>query len=134
MLGLAWRSSPGEQRDSHHHRAHAQDLAPAHLLAENARPDPEQHDEAHRQRRLDERERDQEERSDLRGPPEQSQARADEPARPPDQAAEQREAKVLLLGSLASLERLQPDRRGVQDGGREGERETGDDVHGQGAR
>jgi hypothetical protein len=41
---------------------------------------------------------------------------------------------MLLSGSLTRLQGLQPDRRGIEDRGREGEREAGNDVHEQGAR
>ena len=41
---------------------------------------------------------------------------------------------MLLLRGLARLQRLQADRRGVEDRGREGKRETGDDDHDQASR
>ncbi len=41
---------------------------------------------------------------------------------------------MLLLWRLARLQGLQANRRGIEDRGREGERETGDDDHEQGAR
>jgi len=134
MFGLTWGRGPGQKRDPRGHRAHAENLAPADPLPEHLGADPEQHDEAHRQRRLDQRERDQQERSDLSRPAAQGEAGADEPARLPDQPENERDAEMLLLGRLASLERLQANRRGIEDRGREGERETGNDVHGQGAR
>jgi hypothetical protein len=134
VVGLAGRSGPGEQRDPRRHRADAQDLTPSDPLAEHSGSDPEQDDEARGQDRFDQRERDQKERSDLRGPAAEREEGTDQPPRPGDQAAKQRDAKVLLLGRLPGLERLQPDGARVQDRGREGERETGDDMHGQGAR
>jgi hypothetical protein len=134
VLRLAGGRRPREERDPEDHGGHAQDLALPHPLSKEAGADDEEHDEAHRQGRLDEREWDQQERADLRHPPEQRKAGPEEPARPGDQAPEQGEAEMLLVGRLPRLERLQPDRRCVEDRGREGEREAGDDFHGQGAR
>jgi len=134
VLRLAGRCRPREERDPEDHCGHAQDLPLAYPLSEDAGADDEEHYEAHRQGRLDQRERDQQERADLRHPPEQRKAGPEKPARPGDQAPEQGEAEMLLVGCLPRLERLQPDRRCVEDRGREGEREAGDDFHGQGAR
>jgi hypothetical protein len=113
VVGVPRGSGPGQERDSHRHRADAQDLAPADRLAEHARADHQQDDQARRQDRFDERERNQQQRADLRHPAAEGEGGADQPARLRHQPAEQGEAKVLLLGRLASLERLQPDRRRV---------------------
>jgi hypothetical protein len=129
MVGLAWRSRPGEQSDPCDHHAHAKDLPPADPLPQHARADHEQYDEAHRESRLDQRQGDEEERSHLRHPAEQREPGADQPARLRDQPPEQGEAEMLLLRGLAGFQRLQADRRGVEDRSREGKRETGDDDH-----
>jgi len=113
VVGVPRGSGIGQERDSHRHGADAQDLAPADRLAERARADHQQDDQARRQDRLDERERNQQQRADLRRPAAEGEGGADQPARLRHQPAKQGEAKVLLLGRLASLERLQPDRRCV---------------------
>jgi len=120
--------------DPRHHGRDAGDLPLADALAEDARADPQEHDQAHRERRLDERQRYQQERPDLRRPPQQGKPRPDQPARPPDQASKQRDAQMLLCRSLTGLQSLQSDRGRIEDRGREGEREAGDDIHEQGAR
>jgi hypothetical protein len=134
MIRLAWRRRPGEQPDPDDHRGHAEDLPPPDVLSEHAGADAEQHHEAHRERRLDQRQRDEHERADLGRPATQSERRPQQPARPLDQADEQRDAEVLLLRRVPRLQRLQTDRRGIEDRCREGENETGDDVHRQPAR
>ncbi len=134
MVRVAGGCGPRKERDPGRHGGHAQDLPPADPLPQHARPDHEQDDQARRQHGLDHRERDQQERADLSRPATQSEARADQPARLREEAADQGDAEVLLLGRLPGLERLQPDRRRVEDRGREREREAGENVHGQGAR
>ncbi len=134
MIGLARRGRPGEQSDPRDHGAHAEDLPPPDPLPQHTRADHEQDDEAHRESGLDQRQRDEQERTHLRHPAEQRETGADQPARLRDQPPEQGEAEMLLLRGLARLQRLQADRRGIEDRGREGKRETGDDDHDQASR
>jgi len=134
MLRVPLRSGPRQQPDPDRDRRDARELSAADGLVEQPRSDREQDDQARRQRRLDERERDQEQGADLGDPSEEGEQRSDDPARLLDEAAEQREAQVVLVRGLARLERLHPDGRRVQHRGREGKRKTRDDVHEQAAR
>jgi hypothetical protein len=128
------RSRPREQSDPGGDGGDACDLAPADRLVEHAMADHEQHDQARRQRRLDERQRDQEEGADLGDPTEQSEQRPDDPAWLLDEAAEERESQMVLVRGLARLERLQPYGGCVQHRSRERKSKTRDDEHEQGAR
>lgn len=134
MLRVPLRSGPREQPDPDRDRGDARELAAADRLVEHPRPDREQDDQARRQRRLDERQRDQKQGADLGDPSEKGEQGPDDPARPPDEAAQQREAQVVLVRGLTGLERLHPDGGRVQHRGREGQGKTRDDVHEQAAR
>ncbi len=128
------RSRPRQQSDTGGDGGHARDLAAADGLVEHAVSDHEQDDQARRQRGLDEREWDQQQRADLRDPAEKGEQRPDDPARLGHEPAQQREPQVVLVRGLARLERLQPDGGRVQHRSREGKSETRDDEHEQGAR
>ena len=134
VIGVARRGRPRQHADADRHRRHAQDLAPPDPFSQHTGADPEQHDQAHRKGGLHQRERDEQQGADLRRPAAQREPGSDQPARPPDQAPEEGDAEVLLLRSLPRLERLQADGSRVQDRGREGEREAGDDEHEQAGR
>ena len=78
-------------------------------LAEHPLADDHQHQQARRQRRLHDDQRREQQRQHLQRPAEHRQARADQPARTPDQAPRQRQAQVLLVGRLLGVHRLQRD-------------------------
>jgi hypothetical protein len=113
------RGRPRQQPDAGGNGGHACDLAAAHGLVEQAVADHEQDDQARRERRLDERERDQKQRPDLGNPSEESKQRPDDPARLGHQPPEQGEPQVVLVRRLPSLERLQAHGAGVQHRRRE---------------
>jgi len=129
VLRIAGRCGPGEEPDSRGHRDDAHDLPPAHALSEHAHAEAEQDDQADRQGRLDERQRNQQERTDLSGPAEGGQCRAEQPERPPEQPGQQRRAQRMLARHLPRFERLQRDRARVEHRGRERCYKTGEDVH-----
>lgn len=89
MDGFTLRRGPREQSDPERHRPHAADLAASDTFVQEASADRQEHHEAHRERRLYERQRDQQKSSNLRGPAEQREQRPDEPARLRDEAAEE---------------------------------------------
>src|SRR5205823_1541090 len=68
-----------------------------------------QHEQAHGQRRLHHDQRREQQRHDLKRPPQDREPGAEQPAPTPHQAPCEREAQVLLVRCLARVERLQSD-------------------------
>ena len=119
---------PGDERHGGDDRGDRQHLPAADRLVHV--PGGDQHDEHEpaRERRLNERQRRVRECQSLQPPARQATGRAQHPAGPPDQLAEQPEPKGTMLGYLARLDRLQPDPGRVQHGGDQCQRKTDDDL------
>ncbi len=98
-------------------RERRQVLAATRVLAEHAPPDVQEHQQTRRQRRLHHHQRRQQQRQHLQRPAEDRQARAHQPARPPQQAAHKRQAQVLLVRRVLRIERLQGDPYAVKGRG-----------------
>jgi hypothetical protein len=79
------------------------------VLAEQALGEEHQHQQPSRESRLDDDERGQHQRHDLKRPAEYREPRAREPARATGQAPGQGQPQVLLVGRLLGVERLQGD-------------------------
>ena len=79
------------------------------VLAEHPLPDEQQHEQARGERRLHDDQRREQQRDHLQRPAEDRQARAEHPARALEQAPDQRQAQVLLVGRLLGVHRLQRD-------------------------
>lgn len=118
-----------EQHDAGHDGRHRRELAPADTLAEMARADHEQEDQAERQGRLDDGQRREQQRGRMQGPAEQVEPGAQQPAAPADEADEQRRAQALVLRRIASVKRLQGETEVVERrcgaGRRDAEQERG---------
>jgi len=90
-------------------REHRDVLVGARALAEHPLADEQQHEQAGGERRLHDHQRSQHQGHDLQREAEYRQARAQQPARSPDQAAGERQAEVLLVGRLLGVHRLEGD-------------------------
>ena len=84
-------------------------LAAPRVLAEDPPAEVQQHQQTGGERRLDDHQRRQQQRHDLQRPAEDRQARAHQPAGAFEQAPNQRQAQVLLVGRLLGVDRLQGD-------------------------
>jgi hypothetical protein len=92
-----------------HDRAHGEVLAPARVLVQHPLAEEQQHEQAHRQRRLYHHERSQQERHHLQRPAKHREACSSQPARPPEQVQRQRGMQVLGVGGPLGVHRLQRD-------------------------
>jgi hypothetical protein len=104
----------GRRREggSHHpdqDRPDGKVLVASGVLSEQALGEQHQHQQPRRERRLDDHERGQHQRHDLKRPAEHREPRAREPARAAGEAPCQREPQLLLVGRLLGVERLQGD-------------------------
>jgi hypothetical protein len=79
------------------------------VLPEHPLGDEQQHEQAHRERRLHHHQRSEQQREDLKREAEDRKAGAQQPARPPEQAPREREAQVRVVGRLPGVHRLQGD-------------------------
>jgi len=113
MLGgvavAARRRREGDADHAEHDSAHREVLGASGMLAEDALGQEQQHEQPDRERRLDDHERREQERHDLKRPAEYRQTRAQEPARAARQAPHERHAQVLVRRRLAGVERLDAD-------------------------
>jgi len=116
---------PAEACDPDCDPEHADDLAPTDALSEPAGADREQEDEPERERRLDDRQRREPDRDRLQRPAAEVEPDAEQPARSPDEPAEERQTKPVLPSDRACFQRLQRDPGAVERGraGRRGESE-----------
>jgi hypothetical protein len=97
---------------SHHadqDRPDGEVLVASGVLSEQTLGEQHQHQKPGRERRLDDHERGQHQRHDLKRPAEHREPRAREPARAPGQAPGEGQPQVLLVGRLLGVERLQGD-------------------------
>jgi hypothetical protein len=123
-LGVRRVARRGRDREERHASGHGQsgdDLAPSDVLVELAHRDDEEEDERRPEHGLHEGERRLRQRVRLADPADDPEGRPGDPARPPHEAGEEREAKRSLGRLLPRLERLQahPDRehrRGAERG------------------
>ncbi len=95
--------------DAEDDRERREVLAAPGVLAEHPPAEVQQHEQAGGQRRLHDHQRRQQQRQHLQRPAEDRQARAHQPARAFDEAADERHAQVLLVRSLLRVHRLQGD-------------------------
>jgi hypothetical protein len=109
VRGRARRREQARADNPEHDRAHREVLVASGVLSEHPLGDEHQHQQARRQRRLDDDERREQERHDLERPAEDGQPRPEQPARAPHQPPREREAQVLLVGRLLGVHRLQGD-------------------------
>lgn len=129
MVRLPVRRGPREEGDACRDAADAYHLALADRLAQHPGAVSEEEDQARRERRLDECERDEQERSDLRRPAGQGEPGSDQPHRATDEADEQRGTEGVLLGNLAGLPGLEGDRGRVQNRRPQGRENSRKDEH-----
>lgn len=126
---VAGGSRERQQRHAPGHRERRKRLAPADVLVELAHRDEEEKDERRPEQRLDECERRLGQRVGLAEPAEDAERRPGDPARPPNEAEEERKAERVIGVLLPSLERLQPHSQGEQRRGAE-RREDADQERG----
>jgi len=79
------------------------------VLAEHPLPHEHQHEQARGERGLHHDQRREQQREHLQRPAEDRQARPQHPAPAPDQAPDQRQAQMLLVGRFLGVHRLQGD-------------------------
>jgi len=84
-------------------------LGASRVLAEQPLTHEQQHQQACRKRRLNHDQRSEQQSHHLQRPAQDRQAGAEQPARPSDQAPDQRQPQVLLVGRLLGIHRLQGD-------------------------
>jgi len=106
--GARRRAQPGADH-ADHDRERRQMLAAPRVLAEHPPGGVQQHEQPRGERRLDHHQGRQQQRHDLQRPAEDRQARAHQPARTLEQAADQRHAQVLVVRRLLGVHRLQRD-------------------------
>jgi hypothetical protein len=119
---------PGDERHGGDDRGDREHLAPADRLVHAPAGDHHHEHEPERERRLNERQRGVRQRERLQSPAGQTAGCSNQPARPVDQLAKQPEPQSAMLRHLPRLHRLQRDPRRVQDGRRQRQRETDDDL------
>jgi hypothetical protein len=90
-------------------RRHRDVLLSTRVLAEHSLSQEHEHEQPGRQRGLHHDQRRQQQRDHLQWPAEDRQARAQHPAPAPDQAPDQGQAQMLLVGRLLGVHRLQRD-------------------------
>jgi len=102
----------GAQRDADHaddDRPDREVLIAARVLPQHPFGEQQQHDQPHRERRLDDHQRRQRQRQHLQRPAQHRQPRAQQPAGPAQQAEQQGRAQVLLPRGLLRVGRLEGD-------------------------
>jgi hypothetical protein len=109
VMRVARRGSQGSAEHAEHDRRHRDVLVAPGVLPEHALSDHQQHQQARGERGLHDHQRRQQQRDDLQRPAEDREACAEQPTGAPDQSRDQRDAQVLLVGSLPGIQRLQGD-------------------------
>jgi len=113
LVGCVRRAARGGREPDARHtgedREDAQVLIAARRLSQHALAGEHQHEQAHGQRRLHHDQRREQQRHDLKRPPQHREPGTEQPAPTPHQSSRQREAQVLLVRRLARVERLQSD-------------------------
>ena len=79
------------------------------MLAEHSLPQEQEHQQPHRERRLHDDQRGQQQSEDLQRKPQHRGRGAREPARAPEQPPGERQTQVLVVRRLPCIERLQRD-------------------------
>lgn len=103
-----------EERHAGPHHGGGGDLTASDVLVEPAHGDDEEEHDSRPDEGLDERERGFRERVRLQDPAGEGDGRARHPARPAEEAVEEREAKRALRRRLPRLEGLQPGADGIE--------------------
>jgi len=101
------RRRQGGSHHADHDRPDGKVLVASGPLSKQALGEEHQQHQSCRERRLDDHERGQHQRHDLKRPAEHREPRAREPSRAPGQAPGQSQPQVLLVGRLLGVERLQ---------------------------
>jgi len=109
VRGAARGSREPDARHSDEDRNDAQVLIAARRLSQHALAGEHQHEQAHGQRRLHHDQRREQQRHDLKRPPQDREPGAEQPAPTPHQPPRERKAQVVLVRCLARVERLQSD-------------------------
>jgi len=109
VMGGVARGERRDPRDAGDDRRNRGQLASPGRLAEQPLAGEQQHEQARRERRLDDDERREREREDLQRPARHGHRGAGQPARAADELREQREAQRVLRGRLPRVERLHGD-------------------------
>ncbi len=109
LAALTRRRAQSRADDPDDDREHRQVLVASRVLAEHALAEEQQHQQARGERRLHHHQRGQHQRDDLQRPAENRQSRAKQPASAPEQATDQGQAQVLLVGRLLGVHRLEGD-------------------------
>ena len=107
MVGSVLGSSPrhpGDPQDDRHHGAH---LERPDALAEHAVAEDQEQQQTAGERRLNDRERRQQQRDDVEGPPRDAEEGREHPSRPGHEPPEERRPQGVVVGDIASLHRLQ---------------------------
>jgi len=112
LRGVARAARGSGQRHADHadrDGQHARVLVAPGALAEHALPEQHQHEQARGERRLHDHQGSQQQGHDLQREAEDREARAEQPARPRDQATGELEPQVRLVGRLLGVQCLQGD-------------------------
>jgi hypothetical protein len=103
----ARRSEDAGADHPHHDRSHGHVLVFAGVLAQHPLGEEHEHQQPGRERRLDDDEGGEKQRDHLQRPAEDREARAEQPAGPPDQSPDEGEAQMLVVGRLLGIHRLE---------------------------
>ncbi|MDX6700049.1 MAG: hypothetical protein QOF26_275 [Baekduia sp.] len=114
MVRRGVRGDERQQRDAGQDAEHRERLADAHALVQMARADEQQQHEPEGERRLDDRQRREQQRGRLQRPAQQVQRRARQPAATADEAQQQRRTQRVVSGRLPRVERLKGEAEVVQ--------------------
>jgi len=109
VVGLAGRRRQRRADHPDDDRPHREVLIASRALVEHPFGQQHQHEQARRERRLDDHQRRQQQRHDLQWPAEDREARAEQPARALGQIPRERETQVVLARGLLGVHRLQGD-------------------------
>ncbi len=118
------RCTPRDERDAADDCEDAEDLPVRHALLERARTHEQKDEQPGCERRLHEDERRIGKREHLRADADDAEQPAEDPARPPEEAHEQRDAQAERLRRCAGFDPLQRDPDVEKDGRHECSRET----------
>jgi hypothetical protein len=120
MSGASLGRHPGRPGYAHEDSNNGSGLAATDPLAKKSGSYREKQDEPKPERRLDERQRREQQRTRLKRPAERANEASHKPARAPDKANEQRRPKPVRDRNGARLKRLHRDLQAVKGGGRAG--------------
>jgi hypothetical protein len=109
FIGRARRREQGSAEHADHDRDGRQVLVAPGVLAEYPLAQEQQHQQAGRERRLDNDQWRQQQSHHLERPAQDREPRAHQPAGAPEQSAHQRQPQVLLVRRLPGVHRLQGD-------------------------